>query len=55
MSEEIEFSPHAKKRIRTRGIDEGEVISALRNPDRVLLAFITSKLDIVDRRVSKRR
>jgi len=84
----IEFSPHAKKRIRIRGIAEADVISALKNPDKILFdedtgnfiavkkindkilvvvyfivgnvvrvvsAFITSKLDIVDKRIKKGR
>jgi urease accessory protein UreE len=33
----IELSPHAKKRLMMRAIDEKEVIMALRNPDKVLL------------------
>ncbi len=79
-----------KKRVRTRGIAEADVISALKNPDKILFdededtgnfiavkkindkilvvvyfivgnvvrvvsAFITSKLDIVDKRIKKGR
>ena len=84
----IEFGPHAKKRLKIRGIAEAEVISALKNPDKVLFdentgnfiaikkindkilvvayaiagsvvrvvsAFITSKLNIVDRRIKRGR
>lgn len=84
----IEFSPHAKKRLKIRGIAEAKVISSLKNPDKVLFdedtgnfiavkkindkilvvaymiagnvvrvmsAFITSKLDIVDKRIRKGR
>jgi len=84
----IEFSPHAKKMIQVRGIDEADVIITLKNPDKILFdeetgnfiaikkidnkilivaytmigkivrvvsAFLTSKTDIVDRRVRRGR
>lgn len=84
----IELSPHAKKRLKIRQIAEVDVISALKNPDKILFngdtgnfiavkkindkmlvvvymivgnivrvvsAFITSKLDIVDKRIRKGR
>ena len=84
----IELSPHAKKRLKVRGINEKDVLMTLRNPDKVLFdeetgnfiavrkindkilivayttvkgiakivsAFQTSKLDIVDRRIKKGR
>ena len=84
----IELSPHAKKRLKRRGINEKDVLMTLRNPDKVLFdeetgnfiavrkindkilivayttakgiakivsAFQTSKLDIVDKRIKKGR
>jgi len=84
----IEFSTHAKKRLKIRGIAESDVISTLKNPDKVLFdeetgnfiaikkingmilvvayvvvrnvarvvsAFLTSKIDIVNKRIKKGR
>ena len=84
----IELSPHAKKMLMMRAIDEKDVIMTLKNPDKVLFdeetgnfiavrktndkilvviyttvkgmakivsAFQTSKLDIVDKRIKKGR
>lgn len=40
----IEFSDHAKKQIKKRGISQKKIIETVRNPEEIILSFKTRRL-----------